>query len=63
MLIALLIGTGIGSVYSMDGIRNTSIVYWVLWSVEKYFEIYFIYSDSVWVFLFTMFVGIYYLSL
>lgn len=47
-------GIAFGSIYSMEGLRNTAIVYMILWLIEKYHEIYFRYTESIWLFVFTI---------
>ena len=38
----------------MDGLRNTAIVYMILWLIEKFHEVYFAFTDSIWLFIFTI---------
>ena len=47
-------GIGFGAVYAMDGLRNTAIVYMILWVIEKYHEIYFKITSNIWFFIFTI---------
>ena len=47
-------GIGFGAVYAMDGLRNTAIVYFVLWVIEKYHELYFKITDNIWLFVFRL---------
>ena len=63
MLVLLLLVLGIGSVHSMDGLKNTSIVYLILWSIEKYHEYYFNLTSNGWGFIFSMSALVYYLAL
>jgi hypothetical protein len=63
MLLILVQGTYVSSVYSIEGLKNTTIVYMILWVIEKYFELYFMLSDNAWMFIFSMSVMVYYLAL
>ena len=47
-------GIAFGSIYSMEGLKNTSIVYMILWVIEKYNELYFIATSNVWAFVFSI---------
>ena len=41
MLVLLFQALAMGTIYEMQGLRNTTLVYLLLWGIEKYFELYF----------------------
>jgi len=51
-----------GSVYSLDGMKNTAIVYLHLWSLEKFTEGYFELTDNGWPLALFVFCFIYYVA-
>ena len=62
-LIALVAGLAISSIYNIEGLRNTAIVYSVLWSIEKYHEIYYTYLKDAWIFIFTLSLMSYFIAI
>ncbi len=56
-------GLLLGSIFGMEGLRNTAIVYSVLYSLEKHHEIMYTISDSLWAYIFTASAIIYYVAL
>jgi len=54
MLFLLLAAGAIGSMYGLDGMRNTALVYAVLWGLEKYSEFYFEFSRSPYLYIFSL---------
>lgn len=62
-LVIMLAGLYFSSINDLSGMRNTIIVYGILWLIEKYHEIYFAVSSSIWFYLFSMSALLYYLAL
>ena len=52
--LVMAMGFGFGSINSMEGLKNTSIVYLLLWVIEKYHEAYMIVTENIWFFVFTI---------
>ena len=63
MLLILAAGLFTSTTLSMDGLRNTIIVYGILWAIEKYHELFFALSKNVWIYVFTISALSYYLAL
>ena len=63
MVMYLVVGMGIGSVYSLDGIRNTAIVWTVLWMGAKSSDYYFRVFKSGWLYVFILSIIVYYTAL
>ena len=54
MMTLLVLGIWAGSVYSMEGLKNTAIVYLVLYCIEKWYWVSEKLFDEIWVFVFTL---------
>lgn len=63
MIFMIVLCMGIGSTYNIEGLRNTAIVYTVLWGLEKYNEIYWRFTSNPWFFIFSLSAFIYYVAL
>ncbi len=61
MILTLIAGLCIGSVFSLDGLKNTVIVYMVLYAMQKYCEIGRRFNPFI--FAFTIFLAMYFLAL
>ena len=57
------VGLYFSSTLGLTGMRNTIIVYAILWLIEKYHEIYFSLSKNIWLYMFSISLLTYYLAL
>jgi hypothetical protein len=62
-LVILGIFLAVSSIYNIEGLRNTTIVYIVLWGLEKYTEFYFSVIKNGWLFFFSFSVMAYFAAL
>ena len=63
MLVLMFQALAMGTIYSMEGLRNTTLIYLLLWGIEKYYELYFNMTQNAWGFMFSMSALVYYLAL
>ena len=62
-LAIMLGGLYVSSTRGMTGMRNTIIVYGIIWLIEKYHEIYFALTKNIWLYMFSLSLLCYYLAL
>ena len=58
----ILVAMYLGFIYSLDGMRNTAIVYFFLFTMEKLEEVNRYFSENVWLFYFITSLIVYFLS-
>jgi len=63
MIVLLVSGIYLGSVYQMEGLKNTAIVWSVLYGGSKSTECLRIISGNFWVYVFFLSVGVYFSAL
>jgi hypothetical protein len=63
MIVFILMGIAIGSIFGMEGMRNTAIVYSCLYGLEKHHELTFKVTDNIFAYIFTLSAIVYYCAL
>jgi hypothetical protein len=54
MTLLITLGIALGSIFGLEGLRNTAIVYLILYCIEKYFWACDHFFDQLWVFVFSI---------